>query len=399
MAWFEYEGHCPGGTAISGRIEAVDHAGARQQLDQMNVSLTELRPAGPPPRRRPLGREDFIYFNQQLASLAEAGLALDDGLRQMARDVQSPRLRRLLEEVAQDVSAGKSLEQAIEQRQDQFPLLYARVLRAGVASGNLPETLLNLNTHLQLMADTRRLIWEAVSYPLTVLILGVLVLGAVCTFVLPSFRPIFQDFDVELPALTGGLMAMEDYYWPTVVAIVVVVAGVTLASRTLRFSEWGRRIREATLLRLPLVGRLYSASLLARFSQSAALCAASRMPLPDALRLAADATGSPTLGADADRLARAIEQGGSTMVVTESTGLIPRLFGYSLQAAGGTGGLPDVLQQLADGYSRRADHVRAVVRSVLAPGCIVVLGVFLGMCIIGLFLPLVSMVNAVSGGG
>jgi len=399
MAWFEYEGHCPGGTAISGRIEAVDHAGARQQLDQMNVSLTELRPAGPPPRRRPLGREDFIYFNQQLASLAEAGLALDDGLRQMARDVQSPRLRRLLEEVAQDVSAGKSLEQAIEQRQDQFPLLYARVLRAGVASGNLPETLLNLNTHLQLMADTRRLIWEAVSYPLTVLILGVLVLGAVCTFVLPSFRPIFQDFDVELPALTGGLMAMEDYYWPTVVAIVVVVAGVTLASRTLRFSEWGRRIREAALLRLPLVGRLYSASLLARFSQSAALCAASRMPLPDALRLAADATGSPTLGADADRLARAIEQGGSTMVVTESTGLIPRLFGYSLQAAGGTGGLPDVLQQLADGYSRRADHVRAVVRSVLAPGCIVVLGVFLGMCIIGLFLPLVSMVNAVSGGG
>jgi type II secretory pathway component PulF len=399
MAWFEYEGHCPGGTAISGRIEAVDHAGARQQLDQMNVSLTELRPAGPPPRRRPLGREDFIYFNQQLASLAEAGLALDDGLRQMARDVQSPRLRRLLEEVAQDVSAGKSLDQAIEQRQEQFPLLYARVLRAGVATGNLPETLLNLNTHLQLMADTRRLIWEAVSYPLAVLILGILIFGGICSLVLPRFHTIFQDFDARLPVLTEWLFAMHDSYWPTVGVIALVVVGLAVAGRTLRFSERGRQIREAVLLRLPLVGRLYSASLLARFSQSAALCTASQMPLPDALRLAADATGSPTLGADADRLAGTIEQGGSPIGVTESTGLIPRLFGYSLQASSHTASLPDVLQQLADGYSRRADYVRGMVRSVAAPACIALLGVLLGTMIVALFLPLVSLVNSVSGGG
>jgi type II secretory pathway component PulF len=161
MPWFEYQALTPGEAVLSGRIEAASVDAARTALAEARLTVRDLRAADPIlPRGGRLSADDLAFFNEQLAAMADAGIALDDGLAQLARDVESPKLRGWLDALADDLRGGQTLEQAIAQREDRLPLLYSQVIRAGVRSGQLPATLLNLNQHLRLAGRTRRLIWK-----------------------------------------------------------------------------------------------------------------------------------------------------------------------------------------------------------------------------------------------
>jgi len=398
MPWFEYEGMTPGGTAIAGRVEAGDREQASEDLARMQIEVRELRDAGAPPRRAaPLSADDLIFFNQQLASLAEAGIALDEGLAQLARDIDSPRLKRWIEEVVSDLRRGTPVEQAIAAREQGLPILYSRVIRAGIESGELPATLLNLNHHLRLAASTRRLVWETASYPLLVAALALTIVSAFFLMVVPHFGELFVDFGTQLPGVTLLLLSIADNYPQIMLVFGVVVVGTALTWRSLRLSRSGAAIREAIVFAIPVVGRLHRASLIARFLRAVSTAVATGVPLPQAMRLGADATGSRHLIDDAERLADEVERGQSVFVANQSARIIPPLFGFCVQVAVGRDALPTALGQLARSYENRALHTQSMLRSVLAPVLVIVLGSIVGFAICGMFLPLVTLINCVAG--
>ncbi len=404
MGWFEYEGLTRGGTAMAGRIEAASSEQARDDLARMGVEVRELTSAGPPPRRAaPLGEEDLIFFNEQLASLAEAGIALDEGLAQLARDLRSPHLRRWIEALVDDLRRGIPLDQAIAVREAGLPVLYSRVIRAGIQSGELPATLLNLNQHLRLTGNTRRMVWELASYPLLVVILAFVVVSGIFIYVIPEFKEIFQDFGTRLPGLTTALLGTAEWFtqgtppgWVIVCAIPVILV---LIWHLMRYSRGGRAVRESLVLAIPVVGRVHKASLIARFLRSVSTAVATNIPLPQAMRLSADATGSALLRRDAEWLAAEVERGHSIFVANQSARVIPSLFGFCVQVATGREELPSAIARLSVSYENRALHSQTMLRMFLYPVMIILIGILIGFVILGLFLPLVQLVNSVSGGG
>ena len=400
MSWFEYEGLTPGGTAIAGRVEAGSRERAVEDLAQMRIEVRELRVAEAPPRgRAAISEDDLVFFNEQLASLAEAGIALDDGLAQMARDIESPRLRGWINALVADLRSGIPLDRAIAAREQGLPLLYSRVIRAGIDSGELPATLLNLNQHLRLAGNVRRLIWEVVSYPLLVACIALTVISAFFLLVVPHMKEIFADFGTALPGLTTLLLKTADHY-PFILlgagcAVVVLVAVWT----SLRFSESGLSLREGILMCTPIIGRVYRASLIARFLRSVSIGVAAGIPLPQAMRLGGGATGSVRLAADAERLAAEAERGRSVFIASQTAGIIPPLFGFCVQVAVGRDALPTAISQLARSYENRAFHAQSMLRVLLFPLLVIVVGGFLAFAIVGMFLPLVTLINSVSSGG
>jgi type II secretory pathway component PulF len=122
------------------------------------------------------------------------------------------------------------------------------------------------------------------------------------------------------------------------------------------------------------------------------------LPLPEALRLSAEATGSDLLMRDADRVAAEVERGESVFVATQSARLIPPLFGFAVQVATGREALPAAVAQMARAYDNRATHALAMIRVVLFPILILCLGILMFFCVVGMFLPLVTLINSVSGG-
>ena len=385
-----------GGARISGTIEAADSDEALKRLLAMHLSNIELGKAKSPPKHRPISSDDFIFFNEQLASLASTGLCLDTGLRQLGRDIRSPRLRRVLEETAADLERGLPLDQALEKRAGQMPALYGRVVRAGVESGQLPGTLLNLSHHLRLIAETRRLVAEALAYPAVVLILAVGMVTAVMLLLVPQFAEIFVDFDTQLPTLTLLIVESAQHLPQMLYVLGAVILLIALGWLLLRLYPYGRVIRERLVLGIPALGSVLRNSIRARFLRGMAFAVSSGIPLPEALRLSADTTASPGASAEAGQIATRIEQGESAYAACQHTTVIPAMFGYVVVVNTDRNNLEDGLLQLSTAYESRAVHSQSLLRAWLAPLAVLAVGSVIGVCILALFLPLVSLLQSVT---
>ncbi len=397
MESFDYTAQCDSGAAINGTLDMVDGEEAMKQLNSMGLRNIDLQKSRRPPVTRPLAGDDFIFFNEQLASLAESGICLDVGLRQLGKDIRSPRLRKVLDALATDLEQGQSLDDALEKHAGQMPGLYARVVRAGVASGQLPATLLNLSHHLRLVGETRRLVAEALTYPAIVLVLAFGVMSAIIALVIPQFKEIFAEFDTQLPDLTLFIFAFADVAPPLLigVGVITVIAVVLLLSA--RATPGGRAVKERIVLGVPLVGSMICDSLRARFLRAMAFAVHAGLPLPEALRLSAGATASPGLVREAERIATEVEQGRDLYDVSQNERLIPAMFGFLVRVRGDGESLRGALVQLSKAYESRAMHSQSLLRGWVAPVAIVLVGVVIAVLILAMFMPLVSLIQAVSG--
>ncbi len=398
MPWFEYEGLTPGSTPIRGRVEAKDHEQAAAELAEMRIDVRDLSVAPEAPARPlKISADDLIGFNEHLASLSKAGIALDEGLAQLAKDVESPSMRRWIESLAEDTRRGIPLDEAFAARESNLPVLYSNVLRAGIRSGNLHDTLLNLNQHLKLISRTRRILWETASYPILVGVLAILVMSCFFVLVMPRFIEIFQDFGVALPGLTRALMAFTGSYVETLtLAAVVLIAGFVFF-RVIRTSPKGRLLRENLIMLIPVIGRIYRDSLITRFLRSMSSLIGTGTTLPEALRLGAGATGSETLARESEQLAQQVERGESIYATNQLMRIIPPLFGYCVEVSGEQNLLAESVASLSNTYESRAQHGQTMLQTLVFPIMIIALGGFLAFCILGTFLPLVSLINSMCG--
>ena len=159
-------------------------------LEQMRLKVNSLEKAKSERPKTPIARTEFLLFNQQLASLTKAGIPLEQGLRELSKDVASKPMRKLIDSIALDLEAGMSIERAFEKRKEHFPPLYGRILKAGVETGRLSEMLTSLNRHIEITNQTRRIVFEAMAYPAVVFVMGSVIMTFVLLFLIPKFRDI-----------------------------------------------------------------------------------------------------------------------------------------------------------------------------------------------------------------
>ena len=201
MATFEYNALTSGGRLMKGTVEAGTREEAGELLKQMELAVNSIEKAKAPKPRTAIGRNEFMLFNQQLASITKAGIPLERGLRELAGDIRSKSMRKLIDAIASELEAGTSIEEAFERRQKRFLPLYGQILKAGVETGRLSEMLTSLNRHLELAHQTRRIIFEALSYPAVILALAAVILTAIFMIIIPQFGPILTEMTegAELP--------------------------------------------------------------------------------------------------------------------------------------------------------------------------------------------------------
>ncbi|MBN2212464.1 MAG: type II secretion system F family protein [Sedimentisphaerales bacterium] len=397
MTIFSYQALTTSGRLMTGTLEAGSSEQAAEYLREMNLTVNQVEKAPSAPPRTFIGRHEFILFNQQLASLTEAGIPLERGLRELAGDVRSGRMRRVVEQLADDLDHGVGIEQAIAKQKGVFPPLYGRILQAGVRSGRLPEMLVSLNRHLETSARTRRAIIEATLYPLVVFILAMLIFTGVGLLVVPSFREIFKDFGIALPAITKFFINLPDFivvFWSV---FAVLIISIPVLGRVLSLSPGGRAFKETVYLAVPVLGRLYRVSLLSRFADALAVIIGTGEDLPDAMRTSADTTGCELLKREADLVARQIEQGTTLAVAGQACNFIPRFFIYSMQLGAQRNELQDNLYGLSDMYDKQTHIGQARLQALLMPIMLITVGGFIALTVVALFMPLVTLVSDLSG--
>ena len=398
MATFEYNALTSAGRLMKGTIEAGSRDEADEQLRQMQLSVNSIDKAKPEKPKTAIGRNEFLLFNQQLASITKAGIPLEKGLRELANDVSSKSMRRLVHAIADELEAGASIEQAFEKRQKHFPPLYGRILKAGVETGRLSEMLTSLNRHLETATQTRRIIFEAISYPAVILTLAAIIITGVFTFIIPQFGTVLTEMTSgdQLPLLTRSFLSMAQNvgpFWLTVgfLAAVIVVAFIVLS----RFPA-GRRFKESLLIGIPVIGRVYHSSLLSRMAEAMAITVAAGSDMPAALRLSAGTTGSEHLILESETLASQTEQGANLVEAGQLCRTIPGLFLYSIQLGAQRNELQDNLYSLGQMYADQARCGQARLQAALLPVMLVCVGCFLALTILAMFAPMIQIITSLT---
>ncbi len=399
MTEFEYRGLGPQDTLVEGHIAAANHDQANKLLGEMQVKVNELHAVEPPPKpaARAISAEDFTMLNEQIIAMVNAGVPLEEGFQHMASDLAKPRLRKLINDIAEDLAHGTPLDEAIRKRQQAFPTLYARIIAVGLRTGRLAVVLTGFNRYLEFVSSIRRVVWEALSYPLAILVLALIIIWFLFRFIVPGFEDIFKDFGTTLPVPTQiAFRLSDDFNWaiPTLVVAFLVLIILIRSAR----GPTARKIKEQILFHLPAAGPMIKNCLVARFTQGLSLMVRVGIPLEEAVMMAGEATGSPTVMADTRRIRDALATGQPIQQALLAGRIIPRFLGQAVQIALDRSQLQECLEELSRLYDQRAQQGLTTLRAVLLPLAVICLGGFIGSTIVALFLPLVKLVSSVSGG-
>lgn len=389
MAIFEYQALTSAGRLIKGELEADSRNEASLMLQEMALIVNSLEKARKAVPKTPIGRSEFILFNEQLAAIAKAGIPLERSLRALSRDVASKRMQRLIDSIADDLEAGASIEEAFEKRKKYFPPLYGRIIKAGVSTGQLGQMLTSLNRHLEVAGRTRRIIFEAICYPAVVLALAAVILTVMLVFVVPQFGFVMYENYAPMPPMTRLLMKAADnvgFIWAGIAAAAVAFV---LLRVLLGVFPRGRRFKDSLVLSLPVIGRIYHASMLGRMADAMATLVAAECSLPSCLRLAADAAGSETMKFQCESLAGRVERGDDILDASADCTILPQLFLYSVKLGLRRNDLEDNLYSLADMYTRQAQTNQGRLQALLLPVLLIFTGAIIAFGVMALFFPLI----------
>jgi type IV pilus assembly protein PilC len=398
MATFQYNALTSAGRLMKGTLEAGSHDEVNELLKQMQLSVNSIEKAKSEKPKTAIGRNEFMLFNQQLASITKAGIPLEKGLRELAHDVSSRSMRSLIDAIAGELEAGVSIEKAFEKRQKHFPPLYGKILKAGVETGRLSEMLTSLNRHLEMANRTRRIVFEAMSYPVVILTLAAIIITGVFLFIIPQFGTTLQEMtgSGQLPALTRTFLSMSQNIIPFWITVGFIIAAIIALMSLFSVFPAGRRFKESLLLSIPVIGKVYHSSVLGRMAEAMAIMVAAGSDMPESLRLSSGTTGSARLIAESETIARQVEQGAGILEAGQFCRMIPKLFFYSIQLGSQRNELQDNLYSLGQMYAEQARFGQARLQAVLLPIMLIVVGGFLFLTILSMFLPMIQIITSLS---
>lgn len=345
-----------------------------------------------------MNTDDLIALNDEIAGMARAGLPLDQGLAALAQEMGKGRLQQVTATLAADLRAGHTLPEALDRQAGRVPPFYASLVAAGIRTGRIGDVLATLTVYARSLANLRAIVVDAIFYPAVVLVFAFLLFGFLCFFVLPRFEAVFQDFGVRLPAITEWALAVGQHPLPRfVLPILAVVVGLIVIRQILRLTAWGRRLWARWIYAIPIAGTLTRSARLAAFTDLLAILVDHELPLPEAFRLAGEASSDPIMAGAARQVHHDLSQGMPLGEVLRGRALVPEWVSWMAGLGERRGSLGKTLHQVAEMYRRQVDIRAALLRSVLPPFLIIcTAGLFVVLFVIAIMLPIIRLLETLS---
>lgn len=350
-----------------------------------------------------LSLEDFNLLNEEIAGMAQAGLPLDQGLAALAREMGQGKLRRVTAAIAADLQAGQTLPQALERQSGALPAFYAHLMAAGIRAGKLGDALTTLTVYSRAMADLRAMIFGAFLYPMIVLAISSLLLIGLIIFLVPMFDEIFKGFRMKLPAVTEMMMHVSRHpvYYFLLPAITLALVFVSLRIY-LAYSPKGQERWARLQNGIPLLGMLIRSARMAAFTDLLGILVDNGLPLPEAFRLAGDASRDPLLASGARHVEEELTRGtslGRALSGSSRVPVLPEVIGWMIGQGQKTNTLGATLHRLADMYRRQAERRAILLRNILPSFLIVLVAVTIGgLFVIAMLMPMIGLLDSLSGG-
>ena len=395
---YAWEGIDKKGTKTKGELTGHNPALIKAQLRKQGINPLKVRKksvsifsAGK--KIKPM---DIAFFARQMATMMKAGVPLLQSFDIIGEGSANPKMRKLVDDIKQEVAAGHSFATALRQKPEYFDDLFCNLVDAGEQAGALESLLDRVATYKEKTESLKAKIKKAMTYPIAVVVVAFIVTGILLIKVVPQFQSLFAGFGADLPAFTvmviGLSESLQAYWLIFLIALFVIVVSFRRAHKT---SEKFRNGLDRGLLKAPIIGQLLYKSAVARYARTLATTFAAGVPLVDALDSVSGATGNVVFKNAVNKVKQDVSTGMQLNFAMRSTGVFPSLAIQMTSIGEESGALDSMLDKVATYYEEEVDNMVDSLTSLMEPMIMAVLGVIVGGLVIAMYLPIFKLGSVV----
>ena len=392
---YAWEGTDKKGKKTTGEVNGSNPADIKAQLRKQGITPTKvskkskslLAGAG-----KPIEAKDIAMFSRQIATMMKAGVPLVQSFEIIGSGHEKESVQQLLIGIKNDIEAGNTMAEALRRNPKYFDDLFCDLVDAGEQAGALEEMLDRIATYKEKTEALKSKIKKALSYPISVVVVAVVVTSILLVKVVPQFKDIFEGFGADLPAFTlfviGISEFMQEKWWMFLIGI---IGFVVVYKKILDSSQEARDRQDKAMLKIPVIGEILHKAAVARFARTLSTTFAAGVPLVDALGSAAGASGNALYRDGILKIKNDVTTGMQMNVSMQSTGIFPNMVVQMIGIGEESGAIDAMLSKVADIYEQEVDDAVDGLSALIEPLIMSVLGVVVGGLIIAMYLPIFQM--------
>lgn len=398
---FVYKVRDKAGRLVEGSLEAQSEQLVVSRLRDMGyVPLSVSRKS-----RSPLTMEiqigqksnlkDLVVFSRQLATMIDSGLSILRSLAILSEQTESKSLGKVIADMKLDIEQGLSFSQAVARQPKVFPPIYLAMVRAGESGGVLDEVMERLASTLEKQMELRAKIKSAMTYPIVVAGIVVLIVTGMLLFVVPMFEGMYRDLGGQLPLPTRVLITASNLLLHVWWLLGLVIVGAVVLFRRWIATKEGRLPWDRFKMRVPVFGPLMRKTALARFARTLASLVRSGVPIMESLEIVGDTAGNAVVSNALASTRERVRLGESVSAALTNHDVFPPMVVQMIAVGEETGALDHLLEKIADFYDAEVQSTVDSLTSLIEPALMVFMGISVGGMVVALYLPMFQLINLV----
>lgn len=396
---FIWQGKDKNGAKTSGEISTKSEAIARSELRRSGIRVISIKKKPKSlfsEKVRKIETKDIAIFARQLATMLSAGVPLVQSFEIVGKGHENPSMSKLLLEIKADIESGDTLAEALSKRPQYFDELFCNLVRSGEQAGVLETLLGKIATYKEKAESIRAKVKKALTYPIAVLVVAVIVTAILLIFVVPVFEDLFKSFGADLPSFTVFVIGLSEWaqkWWWVVVAVITGIVYVFgyFKTRSRKFNHALDRL----LLKLPIIGMILNKSAVARFARTLATMSAAGVPLVEALESVAGACGNIVYADAVMKMREDVSTGQRLEFSMLQSKIFPHMVIQMVAIGEESGSIDKMLDKVADFFEEEVNNLVDNLSSLMEPIIMAILGVLVGGLIVAMYLPIFKLGSAI----
>lgn len=398
---YDYKVRDRTGSMVTGQLVGDNETLVLQKLREMGMTPLEVKQHRDGLRMeinlRPghVKLKQVAIFCRQFATMVNSGLPILRALSILADQTDSKELAKTLGQVRTDVEQGSSLSAAMAKHPKAFNNFFIAMIKAGETGGVLDTVLLQVASQIEKEVELRRKIKSAMTYPVVVLALVILIMAAMLLFIVPQFETIYASLDSKLPLPTRILLAASRgvrTYWYVTLA---VVAGGWFGLRRYKRTDSGRARIDAIKIKVPVFGPLFHKVALARFASTAGMLLKAGVPILQALDIVKETVNNRVISRSVDDVKNSVREGESIAKPLSKHSVFPPMVVQMMAVGEETGAVDTMLDKVSEFYNSEVTAAVDALTSLIEPLLIAVIGGAVGAAVVALYMPMFNIINLI----
>mgnify|MGYP001458981993 FL=1 len=402
MPAFQYVALNPQGKEIKGILEADSARQLRQTLRDQALTPMQVEPSNKQfdkdsnqhgfslftPKLKALDR---VLFTRQLSTLLASSMPIEESLNAIAQQNEKQSNKALIMGIRSRVLEGNSLAQSLLEYPSSFSNLYCSSVAAGEQSGFLDQVLDNLSNYLEREHESYRNVEMALMYPIILLIVAFVIVGALMVYVLPDMIDVIENTGQTLPWATTLLISvtelLKSFWW----VLLCGILALSLFIRGILNREKVRLIWDAYKFSLPIIGKIIRSSNSARFSNTLSILTKSGIPLVDAMKIASEVVANKALQTDLRTATQDVVEGKSLRESLENISHFPPMMMHMIGSGEQSGELDQMLARVAEYQQAEVERLVSTLVKLFEPAMMIIMGGTVLFIVMAVLLPILSM--------